>query len=293
MNLNEPDPKKRVVIADLLDTSKAPLPSNHAFGADDLKIRQPDGTVASATNKPVFATGMVRGWVIQLEQNELQQEGDLLLQIASASGVDPWSWVEPVRVARASATDVAAIVAAVGTRAAAGDAMALTGAERAALSGALLDFATAGHTSTGSVGAALTASGGGGGSADTNAIAAAVIAGLLPRTPSSPPTTRVPIYYNVGDLEPPLQLALPFDGVHDTLDEAASAQLRWKKPDGTVSMVDLTISDPVKRIVQRAWSAGDTDAAGVHTGEVVITWEGGRTSTVQTLYQWTVKAQLA
>ncbi len=259
MNLNQPN---QVIDARLYDSATgAPLPTDHVFADGDLKIVQPDGTVANATNLPTGVAGAAPGtFKIVVAQAQLQQPGNIRLQL-SATGVDYWEWVEPV-------------------------------VDPASSAASLLDFATTGHTAPGSVGAAI-ATGGGDINLATTAVASAVVASLLPRAQSSPPTTRVPIYYNVGDLEPPLLLALPLDGVHDTIDEAASAQLRWKKPDGTVSMVDLAIADPVKRVVQRTWSAGETDVPGLHTGEVVITWADGRTSTAQTLYQWTVKAPLA
>ena len=365
MILNEATPALRTVKARLYDTSGAPLPSGHAFAIGDLKIVQPDGTVANATNLPSAVVGAATGtFDIVVAQSELQQPGDIRLQL-SGSGVAYWEWVEPVETPDArlnnldaaistrarpsdvpSATTIAAQVdttltaahgggtwqqgnttvpptaAAIATMvwqiarsgnqpagsfgeyidahiSAAGGGSGGEPVDTAAFAAAVWDMLRAGHQAPGSFGeyidAAISAAGGsgGGGTVDSNAVAAAVVAALLPRTPSSPPITRVPIYYNVGDLEPPLLLQVPFDGVNDTLDTATTVQLRWKKPDNSVTLVPLTTRDPNLRVVQRTWSAGDTAQAGVHTGEVVITWEGGRTSTVQTLYQWTVKAQLA
>src|ERR1051326_1398882 len=80
--------------------------------------------------------------------------------------------------------------------------------------------------------------------------------------------------YNIvaGDLYEPLEI----DGADASgavnLTDATSVQMRWKKPDGTTSLVDLVIIDAPTGRVKKVWSAGDTDQVGVHRAQVVVTW---------------------
>lgn len=171
-------------------------------------------------------------------------------------------------------------------------------ADPSTIAAAVWDQTRGGHQTAGSFGefvdAAISTAGAGAGSntVDTSGVVNGVLAGLLRPASSSVPIVGV-TSYDMNDVEPPLKLPVPYDGVNDTIVLAASAVLRWKRPDGSVVTVALTIADPVKRIVQHSWGAGELAQVGVHTGEVVITWQGGRVETVQQLYQWTVRAPLA
>lgn len=259
MYLDEANAARRTVRDRLYDLAGNALPLDHVFQVGDLKIIQPNGTVANATNLPAGVAGAAAGsFDFVVDRAELQQEGRARLQL-NAAGVAFWEWVESVEVPPVLATDT----------------------RLNDLDASISSRATPSDVS-------------GGGTVDAAAIAAAVVAiagQSLSVVRVQPQTTGVRSY-DLGDLEPPMRLKVPFDGVNDTLTLAVSAEMRWKKPDGTVTTVPLTFADKVASVVQRTWDAGDTDMLGIHTGEVIITWPNGRIATVQTVYQWTVRATL-
>ena len=74
-----------------------------------------------------------------------------------------------------------------------------------------------------------------------------------------------------GDLGEPLVVDLAVTAAISALATAQSVQLRWAKPDGTVSTVAMAVVDAVAGTVQRVWVAGDTDQAGLHKGQVLVT----------------------
>ena len=367
MNLDESDPTKRIVYADLTAGTVA-LPSGHVFAAGDLKLRYPNGTVVNATNLPTPA-GMATGtFVIQLDRSEVQQVGGTLVQVASGT-VDKWSVVVDVDHPAMFSDDsrLVNLDAAISSRARPADVpTALTVAGQvdttltaahgagtwqqgnttvppsaALIAAAVWQLVRAGNQPAGSFGeyidSKISAAGGaGGGAPDPSAFAAAVwdqlraghqtpgtfgefmdeaisaggsnitidyntiatltaagvLAGLMRPAASSVPIVGI-ASYDLNDLEPPMPMKVPFDGVNSTLNLAVSIAMRWKRPDNSVVIVPLVNADPVNRVVQRVWSAGDLAQAGIHQGEVMITWPNLRVETVQQIYQWTVRAPLA
>lgn len=99
-----------------------------------------------------------------------------------------------------------------------------------------------------------------------------------------------------GDLEPDMPLTVTAAGALAALPTALSVQLRWKKPDGTVSTVALTVVDAPTGAVKRTWVAGDTDLVGWHEGQIVVTAADGNdlSSPVDGTYLlWNVFAKIA
>ncbi len=139
MNLNEAVAVNRVIKMRLFDTSSPanPLPLAHAFSAGDVKIVQPDNTIANATNLPVSVAGAVAGtFDLALAQSELQEVGSLRVQI-SATGVSYYEWVELVVDPSINNTLVASATAAAVVTALASTFGALPAATAAAVSAAL------------------------------------------------------------------------------------------------------------------------------------------------------------
>lgn len=98
-----------------------------------------------------------------------------------------------------------------------------------------------------------------------------------------------------GDLEPDMRLVCEVNGAVSDLTGALAANLRWKKPDGTVVTVPLTIVTPTAGLVQRTWVAGDTALVGQHLGQVIITRASGELQTFPNSGWaiWNVNPQLA
>lgn len=83
-----------------------------------------------------------------------------------------------------------------------------------------------------------------------------------------------------GDLEPPFDIAITNNGSAKNLTEVGlTFAMRWQKPDGTVSVVNLGAFNLALGQLRRNWVAGDTDQAGVHFGQVLITDSGGNVET--------------
>lgn len=78
-----------------------------------------------------------------------------------------------------------------------------------------------------------------------------------------------------GDLGEPLVVDLAVAAAISALATAQSVQLRWWKPDKTVSLVTMTVVDSAVGTVQRTWVSGDTDQVGMHRGQVVVTDSSG------------------
>lgn len=97
MQLNEPNAELRVISDRLYDNTGTPLALNHVFSVGDLKIIQPDGTIAntSALPTPTPNSTIPGSFNIQLAQSEIQQEGNVKLQL-HGTGLQDWEWVEPI-----------------------------------------------------------------------------------------------------------------------------------------------------------------------------------------------------
>lgn len=93
-----------------------------------------------------------------------------------------------------------------------------------------------------------------------------------------------------GDLEPDMYLTASLDGAADPLDgdEVESIEMRWRRPDGTESTVELTPVSLVAGQVKRVWEAGDTDDVGVHRGRIVVTYDTGEVETYPNDGSWFV-----
>lgn len=65
------------------------------------------------------------------------------------------------------------------------------------------------------------------------------------------------------------------DGVAvDLSGVGVTVQLRWSRPDGTVTLETLTAVSAALGQFKKVWVAGDTDLVGVHRGQVVATTAG-------------------
>lgn len=83
----------------------------------------------------------------------------------------------------------------------------------------------------------------------------------------------------VGDLEPDMELTATVNDVAAVLTGALALNLRWKKPDNTISTVALTAVDLAVGKVKRVWVVGDTAQAGTHYGQIVVTKSNGELQT--------------
>lgn len=73
-----------------------------------------------------------------------------------------------------------------------------------------------------------------------------------------------------GDLTP-MPVNITVDDAAVDVSGANTVQLRWQKPDGTITMKTLTEVDALTGSFIMNWTAGDTDDIGVHQGQVVVT----------------------
>lgn len=94
--------------------------------------------------------------------------------------------------------------------------------------------------------------------------------------------------YNIVqyDLEPDLFLTASVNGDAEDLTGATALKLHWRKPDGTVSDVDLTAVTLATGQVKRVWVAGDTDMVGWHRGRIVVTRPTGENQTFPSDGSW-------
>lgn len=99
-----------------------------------------------------------------------------------------------------------------------------------------------------------------------------------------------------GDLEPDMGLTVYIDDAPAVLTGALVVELRWQKPDGTVSIVSLTTVNLAVGQVKRVWQAGDTDQVGYHKGQIRVTRSNGEYQTFPSdgsSYMWLVSPKLA
>jgi hypothetical protein len=100
-------------------------------------------------------------------------------------------------------------------------------------------------------------------------------------------------HWIAGDLEPDLELTIDQAATAESLTLASAIQMRWRRPDGTQSLVTLTAIDLPNRRVKYVWQAGDTDMVGTHFGRVVITRSNGERETFPkdgSWFYWTISA---
>lgn len=106
MYQNESNPALRTIPARLFDGSGNPLPLNHTFGINDLKIIQPTGAITNASALPVSVSGASPGtFTVQVSQAELQNLGNVRWEL-SGSGVTYWEWAETIVMPPAQASVV-------------------------------------------------------------------------------------------------------------------------------------------------------------------------------------------
>lgn len=94
-----------------------------------------------------------------------------------------------------------------------------------------------------------------------------------------------------GDLEPDMPLTATMNDVAEALTGALAIEMRWRKPDGTLALVDLTAVDLATGQVKRVWDAGDSDMVGTHLGRIVVTRSTGEIQTFPndgSWFAWTV-----
>lgn len=72
-----------------------------------------------------------------------------------------------------------------------------------------------------------------------------------------------------GDTWPPMDISIATD-----VSSADSVEFRWRKPDGTEYLSNLTIVDLEDGTFMMEWSSGDTDQIGPHHAEIVVTTSG-------------------
>jgi hypothetical protein len=97
-----------------------------------------------------------------------------------------------------------------------------------------------------------------------------------------------------GDLEPDLPLTITVNDSPEDI-SGSTVELRWRKPDGTFTTVDLTTVDLSVGQVKRVWEEGDTDVVGFHQAQVAVTRPGGEVQTFPSdgsYYWWAVNAIL-
>jgi hypothetical protein len=78
-----------------------------------------------------------------------------------------------------------------------------------------------------------------------------------------------------GDLAPDLVLQLTENGSPKDLTAYTGFTMHWRKPDGSLVAVTLSVLDAATGKVTRSWVAGDTDLAGTHRATVTATRSGG------------------
>lgn len=82
-----------------------------------------------------------------------------------------------------------------------------------------------------------------------------------------------------GDLEPDMQVEAIVNGSAENLADATGFTLLWEKPDGGTSEVPLDVVNAATGVFKRTWVVGDTDAVGVHTGQLTCTRGNGEVAT--------------
>lgn len=96
MNVDEPSATLRTLPMRLYDNTGADMPLAHVFVAGDVKVIQPDGTVANAAALPVPITGASAGsFQFTLARTEIQQPGYIRIQVASST-TQFYEWIENI-----------------------------------------------------------------------------------------------------------------------------------------------------------------------------------------------------
>ena len=97
-----------------------------------------------------------------------------------------------------------------------------------------------------------------------------------------------------GDLDPPLQFTIESAVTQAPVDlTGATAAFTMTDLDGNVliNSAAATVDDPTLGSIVYAWQAGDTDTAGNHDGQLVVTYSGGNPGTF--LFKVKIHARLA
>lgn len=101
----------------------------------------------------------------------------------------------------------------------------------------------------------------------------------------------------VGDLEPDLILqCLEPSGVNGgvqaiDLSDSIGVALRIRRPDASLVTRTAQIEDAARGLVRYVWTTSDTNQAGQHRGQIVITWANGEVQSVPSngsYYVWTI-----
>lgn len=74
-----------------------------------------------------------------------------------------------------------------------------------------------------------------------------------------------------GDTSPSMPVNITANGVAVDASSADSVELRWMKPDGTVTTTTLVAVAAITGEFEMQWTNGDTDQIGPHFGEVIVT----------------------
>ncbi len=256
---------------------------------------------SSATLTEITGGAITDGlYALRFPLSECDTSGDLRIEITQTGVIQPVTGYIPIIPAVTATVDNAAVAAAVWDQARSGhqtsgsfgeflDAQAsviLAAAPSAAPSAATVAAAVwqltrSGHQPTGSFGEIL--------DARISAVTGTVIA-------TSSAVATVPFSMTKGDLEPDMPVTFTeLDGTATNLSSATLIQLRWTKPDGTVSTVALTAVDLVTGQMKRVWVAGDTTQIGRHRAQGIVTDTNGELTTYPrngSQYEWFIFASL-
>lgn len=246
MILNEAVATQRTVKARLYASDGTPLPSGHSFSAGDLKIVQPDGTVANATNLPTSIAGSATGtFDIIVAQAQLQQLGQIRLQL-SASGVQFWEWVEPVEYSPLLTNDTRLdnLDAAISSRLA--PTVAARTLDITATGAAGIDWGNVENTTTAHDMSNTTVAGGGGGGGGSGPTAAEVAAAVMAfvMDPNAPAGAQK--FQEVVNI-----LMSVAAGNATGLPSTLTGTLSWKSLDGTKTRLAGTIASGVRTITAK------------------------------------------
>lgn len=85
-----------------------------------------------------------------------------------------------------------------------------------------------------------------------------------------------------GDLEPDLYLQVKLNGVPRDLADITSVAMRWRQPNGTLRVVPLEVYEEGTGLLRYVWLSGDTNIAGHHKAQVILTYASGEHTTYPT-----------
>lgn len=113
----------------------------------------------------------------------------------------------------------------------------------------------------------------------------------------SGPVPSVSLEIVEGELEDPLLIALvnAAGAAADVSDAISQITMHWRKPDGTLVIVNLSSADLSQGLVYYTWAAGDTDIVGIHRAQVVVPRTGGEQifPMDDRHYRWVIHAALS